>query len=216
MKKYIIASAAAAVLLGGSFALAQNTAPTAVSGNPPMVVQIGPGGRTLLRGTVSAVGTNALTVKSWGGSWVINIASSTKLMPGSSISQFAAGDFVGVNGIASQTADWTIDATLVRNWTERRQVIETRKEIQELKRAIAPRNWEGMASEVNGDANTFKLTVGDATYDIKLVAAAKIVDKGYVVMNFAAIQNGHTVRVYGPASGTTITASVVRDVSVGK
>ncbi len=132
-KKYIILTTATALLMGGAMMVsAENTATTTVvKPEKPMVVEIGPGGRTLLRGTVTVVGTNSLTVKSWGGDWTINISASTKLAPKTDVSQFQVGDFVGVQGLASTTALWTIDATLVRNRTLRQEVKEERKENKE-------------------------------------------------------------------------------------
>ncbi len=132
IKKYIIGAAVLATVAGAaaSLVLAQDmagqanssTALTATAHARPMVVEIGPGGKTLLRGTVSAVASNSLTVKSWGGNWVVNIITTTRLAPDSvtSTSHFQVGDFVGVQGVVNQNADWTIDATLVRSWTEKK------------------------------------------------------------------------------------------------
>src|SRR6185436_11657 len=109
--KILIAGIAAVALIGaGSLALA-------VYATMPMVLQVGANGGILLRGTVDAVNTNSLTVKSWGGDWVINVSSSTQLMPQNTMAQFNLGDFVGVRGIVNQNASWTVDAALVRNWT---------------------------------------------------------------------------------------------------
>ena len=215
-KKYIVAAGVVASLLGGVMMVsAQNAAPVAVANmSQKMVVEIGPTGRTLLRGTVTAVGASSLTVKSWGGDWIINIASTTKLMPGSDMTQFQVGDFVGAQGVTSTTAVWTVDATLVRNWTARVTMQDTRKEIKDLMKSMTPRNWQGVVvGDVNADGS-FKLKIGEVTYDIKLVTGAKVVNKNYIAISSGAIKLGDTVRVYGPATDTTITASVVRDVSI--
>ena len=128
-KKILIgAGAVATILIGGaSLVIAQNDtsiqpSTTVVSDSrpQPMIVNIGPGGKTLLRGEIKTVGSSSLTVKSWGGDWIINISSSTQLMPKTDISQFAVGDFIGVQGMVNQSASLTIDATLVRNWTAKR------------------------------------------------------------------------------------------------
>lgn len=107
---------------------------TVVGVEKKMVLEIGPAGRALLRGTVSSVGTNSLIVKSWGGDWIINVSSSTALAPrAADMTQFAVGDFVGVNGVASTAAAWTIDATLVKNWTQRKEIRTEAKEVKEKK-----------------------------------------------------------------------------------
>lgn len=141
-KKYIVGAGAIATALTGTLFLVSvhaqevtNAQPTttasAITRKQPMVLEVGPTGRVLMRGTVEAVGTNSLTVKSWGGSWVVNIASTTSLAPKTDISQFAAGDFVGVQGAMSASAMWTIDATLVRNWTERKEIKIEKKEVRQ-------------------------------------------------------------------------------------
>ena len=87
---------------------------------PPMIVQINANGGITLRGNIAAIAANNLTVKSWGGSWSINILPSTNFMPGKDMSQFQIGDFVGVQGSMNQSSPWDIDATLVRDWTYRK------------------------------------------------------------------------------------------------
>jgi|GEM_PF-4460342 hypothetical protein len=120
LKKIIISSVVVSSLLVGVMAVAQTTtAPSSTSTMPmmsgqEMMLQVGPKGNVLLRGTVDAVATGSLTVKGWGGDWTVNISSSTKLMP-SDITQFKVGDFVGVQGTVSQTSSWTIDAMLVKD-----------------------------------------------------------------------------------------------------
>lgn len=216
IKKYIVGGLGAAAMLSvGVMALAVETTTMPVRSHmPEQVVQIGPNGRTLLRGTVTAVETTSLTVKSWGGDWIINVLPSTKLMPGVDMSQFKVGDFVGVQGITSATAAWTVDASLVRDWTARVTIQEDRKEVKDLIRAAMPKNWQGIASNLNVATKTFTLTINGTAYNVVLTADAKIVNEKYAAIDFSAITSGDTVRVYGPATDTTITASVVRDTSI--
>jgi hypothetical protein len=116
-KKYLIIAGITVVLLGG---ISSSTLAAINYFYPkPMVVQISSGGNVLLRGTINSVNSNSITVKGWGGNWVVNTSSSTQFVPGSDMSQFKAGDFVGVQGNVSQSASWTIDATLVRDWTQK-------------------------------------------------------------------------------------------------
>ncbi len=224
-QKYIVSLGLAGVLLAGgaSLVLAEDSRP-AVSGSVMMpgapskqmqpVVNVGPNGNTLLRGTLSAVGTTTLTVKSWGGDWTVNVSTSTQLMPMTMMSQFKVGDFVGVQGTASTTGLWTVDAKLVRDWSARKEAGDTRKEIQDMMKASTPRNWEGVATNVNVAGNTFTLTVDGTAYTVTLATGAKVVNQAYGVLSLADIKSGDTVRIYATISGTTATASVVRDVSV--
>ena len=146
---------------------------------------------------------------------MVTISSDTKLMPGADMSQFKVGDFVGVQGVASQSTALTINATLVRNWSTRAELQENKKEVKELIRSVAARNWQGtVVGDVNANGS-FKLKVGETTYDIVLAANAMVVNQKYATILSSQIKAGDTVRVYGPATDTTITASVVRDVSIG-
>jgi hypothetical protein len=117
----------AGLLLGAaSWVLAQDTMtrqpnPVPAQKAQLMVLEIGPAGNVLLRGTVSAVNGSTLTVKSWGGDWTVN-AASAQMMPTASATQFEVGNFVGVQGAINTGAPWTIDAKLVRNWTDKKMM----------------------------------------------------------------------------------------------
>jgi len=211
------------------FAQTATTSPTVTSLNPPIrhqpvVVQIGPEGRTLLRGTVDSVGTNSLVVKSWGGKWTVRVGANTLILPKitggiSDLSGFKAGDFVGVQGKTADSPDWTIDATLVRNWTERQAVRETIKDINQIKKKGriegVGKNFEGTAGTVSADS--FVITLPDGkSYTVKVSADTKVVNKNFLKMNLSDIQSGDRVRFFGTIDTTALTgnASVVRDVSV--
>lgn len=142
-KKIAIVGASALMVLSmGSVVFAENTTvqeqvavPTVALPRPEgakeMVLEVGPKGKVLLRGTVSVVGANSLTVKSWGGDWVVNTSSTTKFASVEGLTQFKVGDFVGVQGQVSTTAAWTIDASLVRNWMEKKIMMERMAEKKE-------------------------------------------------------------------------------------
>ncbi len=214
-KKYVIIASVVAVLAAGAMAVSADNGGLSVTGvgstpvmkvDPRTVVQIGPQGNVLLRGTVVTTATGTVTVSSWGGDWTVNVLPTSQLMPGTGMT---TGDFVGVQGTINTATPWTIDAKLVRDWSVK-VAEQTNKEA--IKDMVA-RNWEGVASNVNGSANTLTLTVNGTAYNIVLAANVKVVNKLYVTLPFASIQNGDTVRVYGAAASGTITAIVVRDVS---
>lgn len=220
-KKYVICAVAIVTMLtGSSLVFAKNDIAiekklmAEVLRPRPMVVEIGHAGRTLLRGTVSVVGSSSITVKSWGGNWVVNISSDTNLIPGNNISQFKVGDFVGVHGTASQTALWTIDAKLVRNWSASQEIQSTKKEIKEIMKEQMPKNWQGIISNINTSNNSFTLTIESIAHTVNLAVNAKIVNQKFMPIAFSDVKSGDTVRVWGPASGTTITAFVFRDISI--
>jgi len=190
---------------------------SAVSEHP--ILQIGPEGRVLMRGTIASVASGVLTVTSWGGVWTVNVSPETKVLPvaaGNDLTQFKAGDFVGVMGVVSQSANWTINATLVRDWTYRQVVNQERREnIQSanaLRKSNTPRDYVGTASNVSG--NSFTLTVEGVADTVNVVSNAKIVNRNWITIPLSSIQNGDNVRVWGVNASGTITASIVRDVSI--
>lgn len=220
-KKYIITAAAVATLVaGGVFTMVSahegmDTTTTAAPVNSQAhkwVVQVGPEGRALLRGTLKTVGTNSLTVTSWGGDWMINIMSDTKLMPNQDMSQFKVGDFIGVQGKVSTTGVWMIDATLVRDWTAKKVEQTARQDVREFIKDAIPKNWEGTVS--NASSTMFTLTMGSNTYTVTPVSVSKIVNSHFMVVTMADIKNGDKVTVWGTLSGTEISALVVKDNSL--
>ena len=238
-KKIVISAGVVATMLVSfsSLALAENMSlntglmmvkegkEMAVRAGTQMILQVNHNGKALMRGTIESVGTSSIMVKTWGGVWTVNIGSSAKLFPGTDMSQFKAGDFVGVQGQVSETAALTIDAAIVRNWTVKKAEVENKvierkerhnnaQEIRDVIKNESPKNWQGIASNVNVDAKSLTLTVAGTAYTVNLVTDAKIVSQSFLTINFADVKNGDTVRVWGPISGTTISAYVVRDISI--
>jgi hypothetical protein len=194
-----------------SFAFAENSGmgqmPKMSAGDAQrMVLEVNPNGKVLMRGTVVTTATGTVTVQSWGGNWIVNVLPTSTLVPGTGMT---TGDFVGVQGQINTTAPWTIDATLVRDWSVKMTEQVNRQEIK----GMMPRNWEGVASNVNATANTLTLTVDGTAYNIALAANVKVVNKLFVTLPFSSVQNGDTVRVYGTNVSGTVTAIVVRDTS---
>jgi hypothetical protein len=183
------------------------------------ILQVGPEGRVLMRGTIASVANGVLTVNSWGGVWTVNAGSGVKVLPeaaGNDLTQFKTGDFVGVQGTVSQSANWTIDATLIRDWTYRQVVNQERQQNirseNALRKSSTPRNYVGTASNVNG--NSFTLTVNGVAYTVNVVSGAEVVNRNWLTMPLSSIQSGDNVRAWGVNASGTISASIVRDVSV--
>lgn len=181
-------------------------------------LQIGPSGRVTMRGTIGSVMAGMITVKSWGGDWTVNVGASAKVLPAATnndITKFQAGDSVGVQGTVSQTASWTIDATLVRDWTYRKTIINEEKQnekaARELMRSEMPRIFQGAASAVT--ATSLTLTVKGTTYTVNFGTDAKILGKSFLPIAASSIQNGDTVRVWGTNANGVIAAKIVRDIS---
>ena len=176
-----------------------------------MILQIGPAGKVTMRGIVDLVTVttpgNSIAVKTWGGVWKVNISSNTQVLPTSDLTQIKVGDFVGVHGDVNKTTAFTIDADTVKDWN-----IKNRENA--LKDSFVPKNVQGTVSNVNTSTNSFTLTIDGTPYTVNVVAGAKIVNKNYGTISLSNISNGDTVRVWATVSGTTLTAYLVRDVSV--
>ncbi len=209
-----IGSFLALTALTTAFALAQTATPA-----QKMLLNVNGDGRVLLRGTISNVSSSSLTVTSWGGPWTINVGGNTKILPaaaGNDLSHFKTGDFIGVIGTINQNSLWTIDASLVRDWNyiqtvnqERRNNIQSVRETMQSNR---PRNFVGTASNVSG--NTFALTVNGTTDNVTVATNAKVVNRNWLNIQTTDIQNNDNVHVWGTIASGTITALIVRDVSL--
>jgi hypothetical protein len=124
MKKYIGIGLAFAVLIcGGLMVSAEDNAATEQSAehvSGPMMVNIGPGGNAMLRGTVDSLGANSLDITSWGGTWTVAVNSSTQILSANKLlSDFKEGDIVGVLGKVTADGDFVIEARIVREWGRR-------------------------------------------------------------------------------------------------
>ncbi|MGC9599379.1 MAG: hypothetical protein ABSE18_03280 [Minisyncoccia bacterium] len=226
MKKILcIASVATgvAVVATAFIAAAQTTAPAAASAlttaSEQPILQIGPAGKVLMRGTLASATSGALTVNSWGGVWTVNVGASAQVLPvaaGNDLAQFRTGDFVGVQGTVSQSANWTIDATLVRDWTYRQATVQEQKQnIQSAQTTIksgTPRNYVGVASSLSG--SSFTLTVNGVADTVNVASGAEVVNRNWITLPLASINSGDNVRVWGVNASGTITAQIVRDVSI--
>lgn len=209
--------------VGGSIALAQTVSATTSSPttalSPKMVLQIGPAGRVLLRGNVDSVSATSITVKSWGGDWTVNVPTTAEVMPRDvALTDFKQGDFVGVQGTVNQSSGWTIDASLVRDWTARQalnQEISSNVQAAHQEMAARPRIVQGTLSNLDATAQTFTLTTANGmAYSVALASNAKLLARNWATLDFSSVNDGDTVRIYGTVSSSTISALIFRDVSV--
>ena len=209
----------ATTLIASAQTATTTTTATAPAKSQPMILQVNKDGRALLRGTIASVSSGVMTVNGWGGTWTVNIGSSAQVLPavaGNDITQFKTGDFVGVEGTVSASALWTINATLVRDWTYRTAVTqEVKQNVQEAKQirnTNRPRDYVGVASNVSGAS--FTLTVGGTAYTVNPSSGAEVVNRTWIAMPLSSIQANDNVRVWGVNASGTITAQIVRDVSI--
>lgn len=224
MSRKVIATLGIVGFLASSgIAFAQSTTPstttTAPTASERVVLQVGSSGKTLLRGTVSAASTDSVTVTSWGGDWTVNVPTTASVLPqGKTLSDFKTGDFVGVQGMVDSSAGWTVNATLIHDWTARaavKQEIKANVEAVHTTMTSGPRIIQGTISNLDATAQTFTLTSAAGTaYSVSLSSGAKIVGKNFATINLSMVTSGDTVRVYGTVSSSAVSASIFRDISV--
>lgn len=110
----------------------------------PMMLEVGPKGKALLRGTIQSVSsstsstTGSIVVKTWGGNWTVVVYPDTEIVPkGNFPGGFQVGDYIGVRGQIDPDKTLTVDATVLRNWsrvvTIQTQKIEDKKK-EEIKK----------------------------------------------------------------------------------
>ncbi len=219
-RKLIAAAGILGLFASAGVAFAQTTTMSPVAtASQPMVLNVSAAGKVLLRGTVVSTDSGTVTVKSWGGDWTVNVPSTAEVLPsGIALSSFQTGDFVGVQGTVNSSSNWTGDATLIRDWTARaalNQQIKTNIQQAHTTMSSGPRVTQGTLSNIDATAQTFTLTNAAGTaYTVTLGSGAEIMGKNWATIALSQANSGDTVRVYGTVSGSTISASVFRDVTV--
>ncbi len=242
-------SASGTALAPSSFAPSPPSVPAvpATGTTPaPEAVSIGADGTALVRGTVTAVAPNDLTVASWGGLWDIRSGGpgATTAVPAgpssdSDFSNIRVGDFVGVDGIAMNSAPSSVNATFVRDWTTNPVVASvpaspTPQSASSTLPAPVPSTspstgtstgspssqlpagvslYTGTASNVDPTSGSFTLTDSSGNaYTVTTDANTTLWNSAGTDIPFSSIQNGDSVRLDGTATdATTIAATVVRD-----
>jgi hypothetical protein len=188
----------------------------------PLIVEIGPAGNALIRGTVTNVGTDFLTIKTWGGTWTIKIDSNTKFAPqGLTLSQIQTNDFIGLNGKVNSEETLTVDATLIRDWTEKKIIKEetqqNKKEVKQIiKETPKPEIRILTIESIDTVNNTLTAKLNTQTLTVTLANNVKLLDRNWKTITFTQLKANDTIRVYGILSGTTLEASVIRDISIPK
>jgi hypothetical protein len=91
------------------------------STTPQMSIMLDRNGDGFIEGMVTAIGTNSLTLNSWGGPWTIDVGPNTQVIEHyghpASINDFQVGDYVRVDGGVMSSSPWTISAAVVRDVT---------------------------------------------------------------------------------------------------
>jgi hypothetical protein len=207
--------------------------PSTPSQLAPMIVSVDDQGNALVRGVVLSTSPNSLTLRGWGGTWTINTNSSAEVDTGTGsvfngdMSNIAVGDFVGAEGAIDGNNNWTVDATVVRDWTTSplsasdvptSSTISTAPMIPATTTDSMPVGdtlYTGTVTSVGAGTITFTDASGNTETANVDPSSATIWNNTSTALPLASIQTGDTIRLDGSLSsdGTTINADVVRDTS---
>jgi hypothetical protein len=195
-----------------------------------MVVNVDANGHALVRGiitskTFSSDGSvRTIVINSWGGAWTIRTNVATMAIPqgsigGGDLSIMPVGDFVGVDGQIAQDQMNTIDGTVVRDWTISPTGTGATSSSSSDSGSTASSTgaisygtlYTGTASATDG-TSTFTLTDSSGTaYTVTTNSDTILIDTNGDPITFSSIGNGDSIRLNGSLSGSSITATVVRD-----
>jgi hypothetical protein len=223
MKKFLMTVVGGMVLAAMTFAVVGALALTARAATAAQdtVLRVDATGKVLLRGTVSAMGAGTLTVKSWGGDWTVNVLSGAQILPdltGNDLAGFQVGDYVGAQGTVDANSAWTVDATLVRDWTYKQtmavQQKQNRAAASQSVKSGTPRNYAGTVSGMNSDSFTLTPEGTTTAFTVEVAADAQITNRNWLFMPLAGVTDGDSVRVWGVNSNGTIAAEIVRDLTL--
>ncbi len=180
-----------------------------ISGNVPfaMRLQINMTGKVDLQGTVQTIGANSFTVNTWGGTWVINTASTTKYTHQNSIASIRVGDVVRVNGKVSTTTTNTVLAKQINNKTYKKNATSPGTGTTTTKVGVGTVASVGTSSLVVNLYNS-------GTTNIQTSSSTIFLNKLLSPISFSQILVGHAVAVSGGVTAhATITPAVIQDLS---
>ena len=181
------------------------------------VVEINQHGKATLRGSITAIASSTLSIRSWGGIWKINMDDRTEFIPKEGATSLALGDFIGVQGTVATSTDWTIHARLVRNWSEKKELANNRKEIKQEAKHIRksrpkPDFAKGNVSSVASSSIT--LNASSTPLTVIVTTGTKLISRIWSLITMAEIKIGDKLQVWGTQASSTISASLIRDLSI--
>lgn len=135
------------------------------------------------------------------GSSTASVSDSTVITKGRATTTFASlkvGDLAHVRGLWDRAAN-TVQANQIKIFVENRQTFENGR-LKTLPGASRP--------------TSVAVTFRNIDYTVNLDVDTAVVNKNWGNANLSAFQAGDHIRVYGVADGTTIEATVVRNMSL--
>jgi hypothetical protein len=128
----------------------------------------------------------------------------------SNIDEVSVGDMISFHGklVTSTSSPLTVNADAVKDWSVITQKNGGDKENGE-KEKDEKTVRDGTIKSVSG--STLVVTMKDKDFTVHTDGDTAILGKTWLAINFSALAVGDKVQVYGEVDGTTIEATVVRD-----
>jgi hypothetical protein len=159
--------------------------------NLQQIVNINPSGGAVLSGKLKSKNLDSLVISSWGGDWVITIASTTKITKRTdgkvNLSDLLAGDMLQITGKVNTTSPWTVNARAVKDTSFQTRTV----------------NLNGTISNLKSDSFTLT-TKKDGAIQVTFSTSTKVLIGNFSVAS-TTLMNGFSVSVSGVLSTQTTT-----------
>jgi|GEM_PF-1494320 len=197
----------------------------------PMVIEADDVGNVVIRGQVTSVDDNSLTINSWGGEWTIRTTVSSTVEPATGVSGnlsgIRSGDFVGVEGVFATDEEMTINASFVRDWTTNPLIgvfdndsdsITTDTSVDDDDVSVDAEDtstadiitYSGIVDQVDDSSFTFTDDFG-SVYTVTVDDEVAVVNDSNEIRELEDIDAGDTVELDGTAtSNNFITTAMVK------
>jgi len=114
--------------------------------------------------------------------------------------------------------DDEIIATLIRDWTEKKiikeEIQQNKKEVKQIIKETPKPETRILTIESVNTNNTLTAKLNTQTITVSLANNVKLLDRNWKTITFDQLKANDTIRVYGVLSGTTLEASIIRDISI--
>jgi hypothetical protein len=158
----------------------------------------------ILRGKVESVTTSTILLTGLGGTWTIRYDAETRFAPTDLVAaDLKPGDLIAVRGVASTDEQLTLDAKHIRRWIPRH-----------IPRPIG-RMTAGTVTTLAADGTSFAISTknGDL-FTVQTTETTRFRDRNRTDISFNDLRTDDIIHVIGARDGSTITAFVVRDLSI--
>jgi hypothetical protein len=191
-----------------------------------MKLQVALSGKAHVTGKVESISGDSFKISTWGGTWTVKTATSTKYSSKGSLALIKVGDFVQVQGKVSNAEAMTLEAQHINNKSFKKEVKNNKNILKFLKGDNDDRKGHHASStdalklatvqtvSTSSSSLSVKLQNG-LTYLINTSGATKFFNKALNPITFSDVKAGHTIAAYGTTtSSTTLDASIIHDLSL--